>query len=168
MNSAVPSIAISTDEPTACEGDESCVMAHYEDVAEFTVRLVERLAKRQRSTGSLLPAGMGLNVNYPGADPIGLRVVRQGSKMEIGGSAMVFEVGCEQCLELNIGEVAGATHLSFTPDGEFEPGGELASFNNGYITIVPIRIDYTAYDYESLTKWFDGMTVDPPQPAESL
>ncbi len=157
MNSAVPSIAISTDEPAHCEDNESCVIAHYDDVANFIVRLVEVLNERRAASESLLPAGIGLNINYPSASPRGVRVVRQESKMDIGGSVMVFEVGCEKCPGLEIGEIAAATNLSFSPDSAAEPGGEISSFNEGYVTIVPIRIDYTASDYQALSDWFDGM-----------
>ena len=101
----------------------------------------------------LLPVGIGLNVNYPVTGPKGVRVLKQGSKLGSDGQSIVLEAGCEQYPNTNIGESAPAGLLGLNPDNEaLAPDGELASFADGYITIVPMRIDYTANDYQQFKR----------------
>ena len=44
-------------------------------------------------------------------------------------------------------------------DAELPADGELASFADGYVTIVPMHIDYTANDYEQYADLFSGIEL---------
>lgn len=165
MNGAVPAMAISAAEPEICAGDSDCLKGHYRQVAIFVAELIEHLVARKGDTGSsLLPPGVGLNINYPGRVPKGLRVVRQEDRLLLGDRAVQVNVGCDACLELAIGESAQSKIISIIPANLPDQNGEIDNFRAGYVTVVPIRIDYTANDFLDFTQWFEGLAV----PGEAL
>ncbi len=80
LNGSLPAIAISTDEP--CDEDDppggdlpACVAenaAHYADVASFLADFIAHLETKPgflEDESGLLPAGVGLNINYPPVPP---------------------------------------------------------------------------------------------------
>lgn len=79
LNEGVPAIAVSTEIDLA----DSSVAPPYDDTADFVVDLVSELQDQQRR-GQLLPAGVGLNVNYPivesGGRAKGVELTRSGSE----------------------------------------------------------------------------------------
>jgi 5'-nucleotidase len=141
----VSAIAVSTDEPQC---DPACVERHYASVASFVVKLLDSLQQP-------LPAGVGLNVNYPAlptSEIRGVRVVRQGTGFPIAGRLLRLRFVCPRCAELQDGEYADVS-LSPAPDPS-NPGADTdsAAFAAGYITIVPIEGDHTANHWKSLRK----------------
>jgi 5'-nucleotidase len=147
LGGGVPAIAISTDEPPTCEGDRDCVRNHYDRVSEFAVHLIGQLVERRQRdrTAALLPTGTGLNVNYPGATPRGVRVAVQGRSVTEHGRAMTFRVGCDQCTELALGQTAPGGILGAADD----PGADVENSDarlhgEQYVTIVPIEADFTS------------------------
>ena len=147
LGGGVPAIAISTDEPPACDGDRDCIRAHYDRVSAFTVRLIEDLAERRQRdrTAAMLPPGIGLNVNYPGTTPRGVRVAVQGRSVTDDGRATTFRVGCDRCMELALGQAAPGGILGATDDREADVRESDARLHaDQYVTIVPIEADFTS------------------------
>ncbi|MEZ5596953.1 MAG: 5'/3'-nucleotidase SurE [Pseudomonadales bacterium] len=145
INGALGGIAVSTDEPKC---DAACITRHYADVAEFTANLLAALP-------TPLPAGVGLNINYPPLPKSairGVKVVRQGHTFPLGGRAMRLDFRCDACATLADGESAEAG-MRPAPDASLpEDSGDNAAFADGYITIVPIEGDYTADNFARLSR----------------
>lgn len=160
MNGAIPAIAISTAEPKSCSQDSDCLRVHYRQVAIFMANLVVHLVARKADPNlSLLPSGAGLNINYPDRVPKGLRVVRQENHLFLGDQSVRVHLGCDTCLELANGESAQSKIISMIPDDSVRQDGEIDSFRAGYVTVVPVRIDYTASDFLDFAHLFDGLLV---------
>jgi 5'-nucleotidase len=159
FNQAVPSIAISTDEvcdPEEAEpGDvDACNAeneAHFASVAEFMVDFIAHLETKPgylAKESALLPAGLGLNINYPPTDNVkGVKVSVQGRTARFGvGFPVAIQFGCyADCASAPIGApipggISGIEEDE-TPDVK---NGDAENFEKGYITIVPIEADYTA------------------------
>lgn len=154
FNGAVPAIAISTDEVCAADTVE-CEQAnadHYARVAAFVVNVIaelERKPRALRSVDGLLPPGMGLNINYPPLEvPAGVVIARQGRTAAIGGATLRLNFGCyppTNCAELGVGGYAFGGLSGAEPDSTMEvKDADSTSFNQGYVTIVPIEADYTS------------------------
>ena len=158
MNGAVTAIAVSTSEPAGCSEEPACIEEHYAQVSDFIVNLLALLAERRTEPGSpLLPDGMGLNINYPPVQPTGLRVVAQDAAILTERGPSRVNAGCSLCLDIGIGNEAPGEILGIVPDTLVSPEGEIAGFLSGQITIVPIRIDYTASDHAQLKGLFEGL-----------
>ena len=160
FNGSVPAIAISTDEP--CDESDppggdlpACVAAneaHYAEVAAFLVDLIAHLETKPGALAQepkLLPAGVGLNINYPPLPPGSLQGVslnRQGRIFSVGGVPLNLLFACfGPCNDLpvgvpTVGGIGGAA-LDPTPD---VADSDVAAFNAGFISVVPIAADYTA------------------------
>jgi 5'-nucleotidase len=159
LGANVPAIAVSTDPPPACKDDEGCIRAHYTQVAAFTVRLVAALEHRAKNA-TLLPPGLALNVNYP-VTPKGVRWSPQGRALATSGHLTVLQIGCETCAGLAIGGTApGAMHM-VADEAPDRPGTDAVNYLAGYVTIVPMRADYTADDAESLRAPLEAVPIAP-------
>lgn len=141
----IPGIAISTD---LIDGDPQSAnnRALNANIAKFIVRLVAQLTERRERTGTLLPAGIALNVNYPPlpAEQIkGVGIYRSG---QITPVDLRFEqVGAEQW----------KPHMRLLTGAAPEPGDamvddDVGAYRRGYVTIVPITGDYTAPNWKTL------------------
>ena len=154
LDAGVPAIAISTDLPPGCQREQDCAVDHYRTVAEFVLRLVGRLergAAGRDGPGRLLPPGMLLNVNHPGAVPRGVRVKRQGQGVTSDGGHAVLATGCALCTELAVGDSADAVSIQARPDATPEvPDSDTADYLQGYVTIVPMRANYSADDWQQM------------------
>lgn len=144
----IPAIAISTDQPK-CAAD--CVALHYQQVAQYAANLLDRLEAKK---GPLLPAGIGLNVNYPNLPAVeikGVKLAKQSPGLGLGGVRGTLEFPCSDCAALEIG--ASTTTKGIRPGADNtkeDKRDDLTAFQAGYITIVPIQADYTAPRYTRL------------------
>jgi 5'/3'-nucleotidase SurE len=149
INKPIPGIAISSDDPDCAE---QCIEDHYLEVAAYLADLVDQLRVKAGNGESILPAGIGLNINYPPLprDEIkGVKIARQGRAFGIYGRQFVLTYACAGCAGLAVGESAEAGMTAGTDAQPDIAGADTIAFNAGYITIVPIQGDYTADDYES-------------------
>jgi 5'-nucleotidase len=158
FNGAVPAIAVSTDaictEATPeCQGRNA---EHFGRVAQFVVEVIAQLEQKSGPLGSepgLLPAGLGLNINYPPVEvPAGVKIARQGRTATFGGTTSTLKLGCYgPCASLPVGGQlpGGITGIAAdeTPDVR---NADTTAFGQGYVTIVPIEADYTAEPAERL------------------
>lgn len=144
----IPAIAISTDQPR-CSDD--CIALHYQQVAQYAASLLDRL---QAKKPPLLPAGIGLNVNYPNrpaSEIKGVKLTKQSPGLGLGGKRGILEFPCPDCGALEIG--ASTTTKGIRPGADNtkeDKRDDLTAFQDGYITIVPIQADYTALRYQRL------------------
>ncbi|WP_230859414.1 5'/3'-nucleotidase SurE [Actinoplanes aureus] len=133
LDYGLPALAVSTD--LDLSGKPEPTLRAIPLTAQFTARLVGHLAARSRH-GELLPAGLGLNVNYP--------IVGDGSRPATG-----FRL-TEQSHE-------PVFHPSYTPDGAGrwtmttaidvgnpEPGTDLHALLADRVSITPINADWNA------------------------
>jgi 5'-nucleotidase len=152
FNAAVPAIAISTD--AVCEeATVECAAAneaHFAQVADFLTEVIAHLESKPgilaREPG-LLPAGVGLNINYPPvAVPAGVALSDQGRTASISGATLTIGIGCYgPCAALPVGGSLPGGITGVSPDNTPERrGADTTAFQQGYITIVPITPDYTA------------------------
>ena len=152
FNGAVPAIAISTDS-VCSDASAECSQRnaeHYARVASFLTDLIADLERKPaflRHVNGLLPAGLGLNINYPPVEvPVGVKVVQQGRTAAIGGSTLTLNLGCfVSCVTLPVGGSSPGgikgTALDETPELR---NADTTAYAQGYVTIVPIEGDYTA------------------------
>jgi 5'-nucleotidase len=188
FNGSIPAIAISTDEP--CNennppgGDlPACVAAneaHYAAVATFLADFVAHLESKPGALGQeprLLPPGVALNINYPPLAPEdiqGVSVNVQGKTFSNGGIPLVLRFACfGPCNDLPVGGVTlgglGGAGLDPTPD---VAKSDVAAFNAGFITIVPIEADATAKpgiknSFHSVVNGFESLAGG-QQPAQKM
>lgn len=159
LNRSIPAIAISTDEP--CDEDNppggdlpACVAAnanHYANVANFLADFIAHLETKPgflSSESGLLPNGVALNVNYPPLPPEsiqGVSVNTQGRTLIIGGIPLDVDYLCFACAFIPVGASSpggiGGAGFDPTPD---VANSDSAAFAAGFITVVPIKADYTA------------------------
>ena len=171
LGSGVPAIAISTELPPGCKGDADCALTHYRQTAAFMLRLVARLeqqAARRGETGRLLPVGIALNVNHPATEPKGVKIAGQGRGIVQNGRLSVLPIGCAGCVELAVGSSAAGGPLPAIADVEAErAGADTVDLLNGYVTIVPMRADYTAENWRRLRTLIGRGTLIAPTPTPS-
>ena len=147
IGGTITGIAVSTDEPDC---DEDCVRVHYREVADYVAELIEHLQSKPgflEAEPGLLPEGVGLNVNYPALarDQLkGVRVTRQGKGLGISGAPHVLSYRCADCAGLTIGKTATSRLTRATSTQRDADDSDVAAFYAGYITIVPIEVDFTA------------------------
>ena len=159
LNRSIPAIAISTDEP--CDEDDppggdlpACVAAnanHYANVANFLADFIAHLETKPgflSSESGLLPNGVALNVNYPPLPPEsiqGVSINTQGRTLIIGGIPLDVDYRCFACAFIPVGASSpggiGGAGFDPTPD---VANSDSAAFAAGFITVVPIKADYTA------------------------
>jgi 5'-nucleotidase len=100
----------------------------FEIAASFTARLVAELESAP------LPAGTLLNVNVPGAHPVGVEVARLGKRVYQDELSLVDEDGAERRLYKIYGEAS---------PGRNEAGTDLAAVAQGKIAVTPVHFDLT-------------------------
>jgi 5'-nucleotidase len=152
FNGAVPAIAISTD-PVCSAATPDCAQqnaTHFAQVAAFLVGVIAHLERKPgflASEPGLLPAGVGLNINYPPlAVPAGVLVRQQGRTAAIGGGTVTLGIGCYgPCATVPVGTTLPGGITGITPDPTPERrDADTTAYAQGYVTIVPIEADYTA------------------------
>jgi 5'-nucleotidase len=168
LGGGVPAIAISTELPPGCKGDADCALAHYRRAADFMLRLVgglERQAARHGEAGRLLPAGIALNVNHPATEPRGVRIAGQGHGIVQNGRLSVLPIGCAGCVNLAVGSSAAGGPLPAVADTEPErPSADTVDLLNGYVTIVPMRADYTDENWQRMRRLIGKEALTAPTP----
>jgi 5'-nucleotidase len=158
IGSSIPAIAVSTDErcdegtsaedqvvPNPDDIPEEC-----KEVADFIVALIDELEMRpqyENGKSGLLPDGVALNINYPPAEPLGVKFANQGRFPFIAqlGGFNSLEIACYACLAIPVGGTSPGGIFGVTPIIEDDvKQSDSALFAEGYVTIVPIEADYTA------------------------
>jgi len=131
LENDVPAIAVSIDGKTA----EQFVFLK-DTVADYTSELVDKLARRSPGR-ALLPAGVGLNINYPGTDVVkGTTLTRQdpNSYIRFGFTNTTGDPGAPGTYSLSLGG----------PTGEPARGSDWSALQAGWVSITPIDTDLTA------------------------
>lgn len=160
FNGSVPAIAISTDEPCN-EGNPpggdlpACVAAneeHFDQVAAFLADFIAHLESKPgalKKEPKLLPPFVGLNINYPPLAPEdikGVSINAQGRIFSNAGIPLRLNFSCfGPCNDLPVGgsTLGGLSGAGFDPTPDVKKS-DVAAYNAGFITIVPIQADYTA------------------------
>lgn len=128
LQNGVPSIAVSLD------GSAAQTLPLRATVAEYTTDLIDALVARY-PTGSLLPEGVGLNVNYPAARPV------TGTQITVQDPGLYL--GLRYATAGTFGE-PGVYTLGFGPPTASPiRGGDWSALRNGRISITPIDADRT-------------------------
>ena len=168
LNQQIPAIAVSSDDPACDEDTTDCAevnQGHYATVASFIAGFVAHLETKpgflSREEG-LLPVGVGLNINYPPiANPKGVVIAAQGQTAEftsrISGPDHI-SLGCHgDCASADIGEPieAGITGAGPNPLVDVK-NSDTSYYLDGYITIVPFEVDYTAKGYRKFKSVMQG------------
>lgn len=171
-NDSVPGIGVSTDVPAGASPAEAA--AHFAAVADFVVDFIDHLQVKppgdHKASDGLLPQGVGLKIDYPPLPPEEV----QGVKLSVQGRVAVIpqlgapfpltlQYGCAgACSQLPVGDsLNGGIIGAVPPEAQDVTNSDLQNFQAGYITVVPIRADYTA-DRPSWVKFnptvntFDG------------
>ena len=174
FNGSVPAIAISTDEP--CDEEDppggdlpACVAlnaTHYANVASFLADFIAHLETKPgflASVPRLLPAGVGLNINYPPLPPEDIQGVTlnvQGRLAVFGGTPLNIEFVCFACEFIPVGATSpggiGGAGFDPTPDVK---DSDASDFVAGFITVVPIEADYTASKHDRFQSVVNGFDL---------
>ncbi len=154
LNQQIPAIAVSSDDCDTCEGGNE---AHYARVGAFVADFVAHLETKPgflAKVEGLLPAGVGLNINYPPVDnPKGAVIAAQGQTANFTDSipgADTIVLACKgDCAGAEVdGEPVRAGIIGVAPDSRTDVKNSDADYYlNGYISVVPFQIDYTAKGY---------------------
>lgn len=154
-NDSVPGIGVSTDVPEGASPAEAS--AHFAAVADFVVDFIDHLQVKppggHKASDGLLPQGVGLKIDYPPLPPSQVK----GVKLSVQGRVAVIpqlgqpfpltlQYGCAgACSQLAVGaSLTGGIIGAVPPVAEDVRNSDLENFQAGYITVVPIRADYTA------------------------
>jgi 5'-nucleotidase len=143
----LPAIAISTDELCNSEEEEGCDAVNgpiYDAAADFVVDLVAAL---EAKNGALMPSGVGLNINYPPLQPVaGAVVARQGQTGKFPGvpGAVSLTFGCyADCASVPVGVGIPGGITGVVPVEETILAADTVKNEDGFVTVVPIRSDFT-------------------------
>jgi 5'/3'-nucleotidase SurE len=131
LENKVPAIAVSVDGKTP---DQS--LALRDTVAEYTSDVVAALARNARG-GALMPEGLGLNINYPGAERVkGTSLTRmdRNSYLRFGFTNTTGAQGQPGTYALSFGG----------PTGTPAPGSDWSALQAGRVSITPIDADLSA------------------------
>lgn len=173
FNGSIPAVALSTDEPCDEEDAEpedldACVSEnaeHYANVASFAVDFIDHLESKPgflNDVSGLLPPGVGLNINYPPISPEDIQGVTlnvQGRLAVFGGLPLDLEFRCFTCAFIQVGATGfgGISGAGFDPTPDVKDS-DATDYNAGFITIVPIEADNTAFG--DLQKQFKKVVKD--------
>jgi len=132
----IPAIAISTD-PLGPGYSDQKNTEHLQGISAFIVTLVDKLKKQRCKSGTLLPKGVALNINYP---PLPRDKIK-GIAMKEQGQAPYFKVTYKPSAEdanifLPVFKAHSAAHDTAQSD--------TLAYHQGYITIVAMDGDYTS------------------------
>ncbi|GAA5333997.1 5'/3'-nucleotidase SurE [Thermus hydrothermalis] len=129
----IPAIAFSLD----TSGEE----LDFAEAARHAVRIARRVAEKG------LPKGVLLNVNFPARPPKGVKVTRL--------STHHFE---DTVVERLDPEGKPYYWIAGTPVGEEEEGTDLWAVRQGYISVTPVSLDFTAREYlAEVEAWFKDL-----------
>jgi 5'/3'-nucleotidase SurE len=151
LNRGVPAIAISagTNQTESAAGYPSTRQA-YKTGANFLVALIKELEAKKKPNSTILPAGLGLNINIPVRFPSGISGI-QGVALTRFDSITPFDIAFG---ELPTGAGVGLTFqpvslpLNTTPSRDSEGG----QFLSGFITVTPIDGDWSSLTYKDWAK----------------
>jgi 5'-nucleotidase len=144
---SVPAIAISTDE--RCDEDagltDEC-LAVADFLVDYIDHLIARPAYQKGNSKDLIPNGRALNINYPPVEPRGVKIARQGQLPLLGGTLRSIELGCSDCLNLEVGETTsgGVTGVRSYEGEKDVKNSDQEWFAEGFITVVVIQPDLGA------------------------
>jgi len=156
---SIPSIAISTDEPSPlrnCGGDPDCIeeseaenLEQFERVAAWAAEFVALLETKPgllKHEAGLLPTGVALNINHPIGEPAGTKLRLQSPLPSVAGSIRGLPLGCyADCASLPEGASAPAGIAGSAPvDQDDVKHSDVEGYNEGFIVIVPIEANLDA------------------------
>jgi len=105
----------------------------FEPAAQFTCSVIESLRSSSSPDGSLLPAGVMLNINYPALPKEKIRGVLY---PEVSSGHMI-ELAYQRCDET--GHVIPRYYPGVDPDQPDREEGDVRAHLEGYITISPVK-----------------------------
>ncbi|MUG94277.1 5'/3'-nucleotidase SurE [Scytonema sp. UIC 10036] len=147
LNRGVPAIAISAgiNQAESATGYRSTRQA-YKTGANFIVALLKELEAKKKPNSTILPPGIGLNINIPVRFPDGISTI-QGVALTRFDSITPFDVTFG---ELPTGTGVG---LKFEPvnlssNTTSNPDSEGSQFLSGFITVTPIDGDWSSLTYK--------------------
>ncbi len=147
--SGVPSMAVST---AVADGMDPEI--HFQNVAEFAVRLIGHLQSKPGSLAAadgLLPAGVGLKVGYPPLAPEDVKGVKLSVQGKGAPATLVY---------IEIAPGLFIPHGDPPPEVEEVKDADITGLQDGFITIVPIDGDYPAgpQDLNKLQSVVNGLS----------
>jgi 5'-nucleotidase len=137
ITAGLPAIAFSSDPPDVDEEDPA-FEAHYANAAAFAVSLIAHLESKPGALSkepALLPAGIGLNVNYPTLAPEEVKGVKLSVQGQASSASLVF---------VPIGGDVFIPAVGPGEGGDDVKDSDTAALAAGYVTITPINTDMTA------------------------
>jgi hypothetical protein len=104
-----------------------------------------------------------LNINYPPTDvPKGVVVAAQGQLATLGGSPFPLQLlyGCfGDCAGAAVGETVAGGITGIAPDLRDDvKNSDSSLFAEGFITLVPFQVDYTAKSYLQFKSILNGLS----------
>lgn len=138
LSQGIPALAVASDPPTT-DMTDPLFAAHFDTVAEFTVRLITVLEEANGSE-DLLPPGIGIKIGYP---PLPVDEI-PGVAFAEQGDYTLFTIGYSEMSP-------GLFVPQFLPTNpqDADPEGEVAKYLDGYITLLPFDNNITANHYDS-------------------
>ncbi|KYC43842.1 hypothetical protein WA1_01420 [Scytonema hofmannii PCC 7110] len=151
LNRGVPAIAISAgiNQTESATGYPSTRQA-YETGANFIVALIKELEAKKKPNSTILPPGIGLNINIPVRFPDGISGIR-GVALTRFDSITPFDITFGELptgtgVGLKFEPVSLASNTTSNSDSE---GGQ---FLSGFITVTPIDGDWSSLTYKDWAK----------------
>lgn len=124
----VPAIAVSAD-PRGKPGEDPTFVEHYENVADFTAKVVTKLGQTQ--TDTILPVGTALNINYPPIERQKVKGVRLAGQGRSADLFPVYRKTAEGTFEIQF--------QALKQDDRSET--DVSYYKQGYVTIMPFDND---------------------------
>jgi 5'/3'-nucleotidase SurE len=156
LNRGIPAIAISA-------GVDQ-TQKPYKTGANFIVDLLKQLEARRKPGSTLLPTGIGLNINIPVRFPSGISEIRGVALTRFDRiTSFDFTFG-----ELPTGSGVGLKFetVSLQPDTTFNPKSEGGQFLSGYITVTPIDGNWSTITQKNQEKLRQSLpSLFDPNPA---
>jgi 5'/3'-nucleotidase SurE len=133
LNPSVPGIAISTAQSTNDVFDSNDQYLHHlANVADFIARLIDESLCAE---DSFLQSGQSLSVNYPPLDNSAIKGVRFGRQGLRTDFALKIVALGEDSYRIGADDIEGGADIDFS---------DIASYEQGFITVVPIDGDNSA------------------------
>ncbi len=151
LNRGVPAIAISAgiNQAESATGYPSTRQA-YETGANFIVALIKELEAKKKPNSTILPPGIGLNINIPVRFPDGISGIR-GVALTRFDSITPFDITFGE-LPTGTGVGLKLEPVNLPSNTTPNPDSEGSQFLSGFITVTPIDGDWSSLTYKDWAK----------------